>query len=172
MKREAMPLAELTASEALIRSEKRQGWIFLFCLTLLVSRFSLFASYAWAVEEKKESTVEKMEWKEHFGGLPEGGTHVIRDSESWKNLWVRISEDQVPAIDFEKKMALAVFLGMKPTGGHSMHIEKIEKKKKKILVWIRQANPPKNAFVIQAFTSPYHIKVIDRSDLPVEFRKK
>lgn len=111
-----------------------------------------------------------MEWSDIFGGLPEGGTFVIRDSESWKNLWARLKEGEPPAVDFDKNIAVAAFLGMKPTGGYSLQMTKVEKSKSKWVIRVQQSKPPKGAFTIQAFTSPYHIKLIDRTDLPVEFK--
>ena len=98
------------------------------------------------------------------------GQYVIRDSETWKNIWLRVRDSEIPIVDFEKKMVLAAFLGVRSTGGYSVKIEGIGKRKNKIVVAVREAKPPKNAMVIQAITSPYHIKVVDRSALPVEFK--
>ncbi len=120
--------------------------------------------------QKKDNASEIMEWREAFGGLPESGQYVIRDSETWKNIWLRVRDSEIPIVDFEKKMVLAAFLGVRSTGGYSVKIEGIGKRKNKIVVAVREAKPPKNAMVIQAITSPYHIKVVDRSALPVEFK--
>ncbi|MBI4668925.1 MAG: protease complex subunit PrcB family protein [Elusimicrobia bacterium] len=111
-----------------------------------------------------------MEWKEMMGGPEEPGQMVMRDSETWKNLWSKFGVEKAPAVDFEKQMAVAVFLGMKATGGFALEITKIEKKKKKLIIWLKETKPSSGAFVIQAFTSPYHIKIINRCDLPVEFK--
>ncbi|MBI2069307.1 MAG: protease complex subunit PrcB family protein [Elusimicrobia bacterium] len=127
-------------------------------------------SKASATGKNKEKQAQIMEWKESFGGLPEGGHHVIRDSETWKNYWTRIRQDALPVVDFEKKMVLASFLGTKNTGGWGVEIVRVERKKKKALVRFKEIKPSGDAFVIQAVTSPYHIKVVDRFNEPVEFK--
>lgn len=122
-------------------------------------------------QKKENESKMPIEWSDFFSGLPEGGTYVIRDTESWKNLWVRVRDGEAPQVDFSKQMVLAAFLGMKPTGGYAIRISRIEKSKKEWRVFIQESRPPKGAFVIQAFTSPYHIKVVERTDLPVGFKK-
>jgi|GEM_PF-1558617 len=121
-------------------------------------------------EQKKENKKVLTEWSAIFGGIPEGGTHVIRDTESWKNLWVRMQEGEPPQVDFSKHIAVAVFMGMKPTGGYAVKITKVEKSKSKWTVYVEERHPSKGGMVIEAFTTPYHIKLIDRTDLPVEFK--
>lgn len=111
-----------------------------------------------------------MEWAETFGGPAQAGTEIIRDSESWKNLWSRLGQPNPPAADFSKVMGVAVFMGSKPTGGYSARVEKVEKKKKQLLIYVRET-APNGGFVIQAFTSPYCVKLIERSELPVVFKK-
>lgn len=132
------------------------------------------ASVQLAGKESKGKKIESpAQWKSLFGGIFEGGQFVIRDPQSWKNLWARISNDDPPMINFKKKMVVAVFLGQKSTGGYSVEIQGLTKQEKKknsrILVKVKAGTPPAQAMVIQALTSPFHMKVVDRSDGPVDF---
>ncbi|MBI4062669.1 MAG: protease complex subunit PrcB family protein [Elusimicrobia bacterium] len=110
------------------------------------------------------------EWQGQMSAITESGAMVIKDTESWQAFWVQTGQGNAPAVDFERYMVVAAFLGSKPTGGYAVSIEKIEKKKRKIMISVKTTKPTNNSFVIQAFTSPYHIKIIERSAWPVEFK--
>ncbi|MBI4368971.1 MAG: protease complex subunit PrcB family protein [Elusimicrobia bacterium] len=134
---------------------------------------SFAASKVAGSEQKSDNVKAVMEWKEVMGGLAEGGFHVIKDSQAWSDLWSRVRQDPTPEIDFTKNMVVAVFMGIKPMGGYAIEIVKIVKDKKKWVIHVYERNRgAQGGFVIQAFTSPYHMKVIDRTDLAVEFKKR
>ena len=76
------------------------------------------------------------------------GQQVFRTAAELEKAWVADGGDkaQLPAVDFEKEMVLAVFAGMKSSGGHGIQIEKVLKKqsdtKPKYYVLYRQTAPP------------------------------
>ena len=119
---------------------------------------------------KDNKSVTPAEWSEVFGGPPESGELVIRDAQAWKALWETLGSAEAPEADFGKQMALAVFLGLKPTGGYSVRFEKVETGKKEIRVRYA-AKEPGGAIVIQALTAPYAIRLVERSELPVVFER-
>lgn len=95
---------------------------------------------------------------------------IIKNNEEWKTLWQKAFPDNpVPVVDFNSKMAAAAFSGEKPSGGYEIDIKDVNYGKDKVIVTIKENIPPKNAFLITVMTSPFCIKVIDKSDLPVEF---
>lgn len=114
---------------------------------------------------------QKREWSSVMGGLPEAAELVIRDAEDWKSLWVRLSHEEPPVVDFTKMMAVGVFLGVKHTGGFTVSITSVVKRKDAVEVRYKQTSAPKGGYVIQAFTSPYHIKLIERTESPVVFKR-
>lgn len=107
-----------------------------------------------------------------MGGLPESTQLVVRDEQAWGALWLRLSGQEPPPVDFSRWEAVGVFMGVKPTGGYGITIDEIRRTKKTRLVFYKEQTPRRGYFVIQAFTSPYHIKLIERSDLSVAFKKR
>ncbi|MFH1825210.1 MAG: protease complex subunit PrcB family protein [Candidatus Firestonebacteria bacterium] len=96
---------------------------------------------------------------------------IIKTNVEWEEVWKKtFSDKEIPKIDFDKKMAILVFAGEKMTGGYEISIKEINYEKDKIIVKISEIIPPRNAFCIMVITSPFYIKIIDKSDLPVEFK--
>jgi hypothetical protein len=121
------------------------------------------------VFRRKESK-EFSELKGVICNFKEKDNFIIKTQSDWENLWKKaFPEQEIPRIDFDKKMVVAIFSGEKQTGGYEINIKEINYEKDKIIVKISESTPSKDAFVITAITSPFHIKVINKSDLPVEF---
>ena len=64
-------------------------------------------------------------------GVRERKFLVIKTEAEWKTLWQTHAQPQAPAkelprVDFDKEMVVAVFLGEKPTGGYRVEITAIE----------------------------------------------
>lgn len=99
---------------------------------------------------------------------------VIRDQKSWAETWAAMRgnvepKPAVPAVDFEKHVVVAVFMGRKSSGGYAVKIVSIKKGKDKVRVTVKESNPPEGAMVTMALTSPYHVVVVPKSDKDVEF---
>ncbi len=90
---------------------------------------------------------------------------VIKDKETWRT----VARDSVINVDFTKQMILYVSLGEKPTAGYSVVISGVKYGTNKIQVFITQKSPQPGAVTAQIITYPVCVKVIDKSDLPVEF---
>ncbi|MBI5574506.1 MAG: protease complex subunit PrcB family protein [Elusimicrobia bacterium] len=129
------------------------------------------------LEKKSEEIVhEPKEWYGYYSGYKVAGTKVFTNNDSWENFWQEHTKNQIPAprlpvVDFNKEMAVAVFMGEQKTGGYAIQIVNIEKIKNKIIVRYKETVPSKNTAVTEVITQPYHIKVIEKSDLPVVFKK-
>lgn len=135
-----------------------------------------------------------LEWQGSYGGLKEPKVMVIRDQDAWQRIYKMISGgNSVPKLDFSRYMVIAVFTGEKMTGGYEVNILRAEEmdgmeimehsmgrggdqvgplaqiRRKIFVVEYEEVSPGPDSFVTMAITSPYHVKVVRRNDLPVIF---
>jgi PrcB C-terminal len=102
---------------------------------------------------------------------------VVRNQAEWDALWKRhvsieTNPPPAPAIDFNKQIVVAVFLGEKPTGGYDVEIIRAEQTDGALVIHYREKNPPPGGIVIQALTQPFHIIRVARDDnLTPAFRR-
>ena len=102
---------------------------------------------------------------------------AARNPADWTALWKKhASTDSnfppLPAIDFTKEIAVAVFLGEKPTGGHDIEITSVERSGDNLVVSFVERSPQPGGVVTQAFTQPFHIvRVAAQSSGTVNFRR-
>ena len=87
---------------------------------------------------------------------------VIRGQAAWKDLWqqhaaIKTNPPPAPAIDFNKEIAVGVFLGEKPTGGYDVEIVRAERVDGTLLISFVENTPRPGAMVTQAITQPFHI---------------
>lgn len=107
-------------------------------------------------------------------GVREALQQVIRTEDDWKRLWERHTQPfeprpELPHVDFEKSMLVVVFSGDKPTGGHAVRIEAVRQAKDGLDVAFRITKPEEGMMTTQAFTQPYDIVVVDRTEGAVRF---
>lgn len=102
----------------------------------------------------------------------EEGLYVINNQEEWDNLGIVIMEDYIIDIDFEEELVLAVFMGMKPSGGYSVEIIEVVEKENIIEVMYAETMPSEDDMVSMAITYPEHIIKIEKIDKPIEFIKR
>ena len=78
----------------------------------------------------------------------------------------------LPAVDFDKEMVAAVFLGEKPTGGYGVEISSAEVADRSLTVFVRETSPKPGAMVTQAINQPFHIVRIEAAGVEtVSFRR-
>ena len=106
---------------------------------------------------------------------------VIKDSAAWLALWAQHTDMPVavgaepaprlalPAVDFSRDMVLAVFMGGFGSGCYSIGVQSIVKLDTKLQVNVLRTEPGTGAICTLAMTSPFHMVVLARSELPVEF---
>jgi len=99
------------------------------------------------------------EWRGTSTAHPGEGFHVVRDAGAWAKVWAAHGGKELPLVDFQHEMVIAAF----PAGNHEIgwtritHLERPGLSK----FWIGLCpSPAKSAF---------HIAVVGRSDLDVEF---
>lgn len=107
-------------------------------------------------------------------GVREERRVVVRDEAAWRALWDehvagRVPEPPLPSVDFTREMAVAFFLGEKPTSGYGVEIVEIVLGGERLQVRVEVVSPPPGAPVLQVLTQPFHIVKLARFDLPVDF---
>ncbi len=111
--------------------------------------------------------------KDGYSGNKERKNYVITSQQEWISMFEKIWFEQTagtPLIDFNKHMLIAVFQGEYPTGGYSIEITKIIETKNNLEVFVKEAYPGPRCIVTEAFTRPYHIVKVQRSDKEVVFK--
>ena len=96
---------------------------------------------------------------------------VLRDQDSWRTFWTTNVNPAAmpPEIDFAQYMAVAVFVGQKPSEGYAVMITAVAQQDDRLLVYYRTHAPPPDAKVVEQATSPYSIAIVPTSLLPVVF---
>ena len=119
--------------------------------------------------------------KGSYSGHNERGDYVIKDSSELENLWGKMQSrvsptpisaiTDLPDVNFNDEMVIAVFQGTQSTGGYAIEITKIVEKKNSLEVFVKETSPSPDSMVTQAFTQPYHIVKVKRVDKEVVFRR-
>ncbi|MBU3979022.1 protease inhibitor I42 family protein [Patescibacteria group bacterium] len=95
--------------------------------------------------------------------------YVIKSEAEWIPVLQKTNAGLPAPIDFNKEIVIAVFQGEKSTGGYSIEIQKIIENENNIEVFVNETSPGKNCMVTQAFTSPFQVVKVQRSDKEVVF---
>ena len=109
-------------------------------------------------------------WSGNYASGNEG-TRTIEDAAAWAALWRTLFPSRPPTVDFAQSELVAVFLGPRPTGGYAVEFVEIKRTPAHLLVRYREQAPPLGQTPPEGATSPYAIKAIPRSNLPVRFEK-
>ena len=112
-----------------------------------------------------------------YGGIEEPVNLVIKDNKKWDSLWskvykTRIPKPELPEVNFEEEMILAVFMGYYPTGGYSVSIENIIEKEERLIVEKKVVTPGPDDMVTNAITHPFHIVKTKKTDKEIVFCSK
>jgi hypothetical protein len=109
-------------------------------------------------------------WSGPYSGGNDG-QRLISDEKSWLALWKSLSKNPAPVIDFSRQQVAAIFPGPRSSGGYSLEITEAQVTEAFILVQYREIAPPPGKSPPAGPSSPYALRVIPRSDLPVRFEK-
>lgn len=113
---------------------------------------------------KKNKAIEKydlLEWPGQYSDEKEAAELVITDMAQWQKLWKRIFKNAVcPEIDFNKYAVVAVFLGVRPTGGYNIEFGAPAGEGRQMLIPYKEIKP--KGMVTQALTQPYKLKVFEK----------
>lgn len=99
----------------------------------------------------------------------EPAVRMAVDAESLKTLAGLVSPEHqtlLADIDFEKNVVLAVFWGVRPSGGASISIETVTLAGNELTVAVRLNEDDPNAPRVEASTYPYRLVTVARAALP------
>jgi hypothetical protein len=107
--------------------------------------------------------------------FPSQTTLVIRDQQSWQDLWSRMNRNAspappVPAVDFTQDMVLVAAAGTRNTGGYSVSITGGVQSPGKATVNVLITSPGTGCNVTLAFTSPVDMATTPRSNATIDFQ--
>jgi hypothetical protein len=104
-------------------------------------------------------------------GVTRPATLVIKDAAAWASLWAEHAggERSLPQVDFQTSMVIAVFRGSQPSSCHGTGIVSVARLDDRISVLRADSQPGPATLCAALMTSPAHLVVVGRSDLPVEF---
>jgi|GEM_PF-885372 len=107
-------------------------------------------------------------------GDPRPFIEVAADRAGWEALWARVHPPSLeaeapppPELDTAQEVAVGVFQGVKPTGGYTVEVSSVRARGNTVEVAVRLTEPSPGSMVTQAFTSPYQLVKISRSELGI-----
>jgi hypothetical protein len=121
--------------------------------------------------EGAKSLTDRTDWSGAFAGFNPAGNRTISDRPEWLRLWAGLSTEPAPQIDFERSQIVAIFLGRRPSGGYRVEIVESAATESFIAVRYREIKPPPGITPPEGATSPFALRVLPRSVLPVRFIK-
>ncbi|NLH49806.1 MAG: protease complex subunit PrcB family protein [Myxococcales bacterium] len=107
-------------------------------------------------------------WEGQYCGVKEAGVRVVVDPGQWSQLWRNIHancepQPPLPAVDFKTQAVVAVFMGIRPTGGFAVRIQEVRRDGANLVVTVRETEPRLGQMVTEALTQPYSLVVVPRS---------
>jgi len=97
---------------------------------------------------------------------------VARTEEEWKALWATLPLSQAPPkVTFTSTMAVALFLGSRPSTGYSVEIAGLRMDGDALVVLYRERQPAPGAVTAQVLTTPYTVAGVPMHAGPVRFER-
>ena len=121
-------------------------------------------------EKAMEGTVVSMNNIEsgNYSGYEDPQQLVINNKEDWVRTWHQLNQHRsplpkLPEVDFSKQTIIAVFLGMKGSGGFGIRIAETTLSGKTLNVKVIQTKPGKDCMTTSSMTQPYHLVSVDKA---------
>lgn len=96
---------------------------------------------------------------------------VARNPQDWTDLWARVGEEAPVPLPGDR-MAVAVFLGPRDTGGYGVSIDSARASGGDIVVGYRERVPGPAMAVTQMQTSPYAVRLIPLVNGSAKFQRE
>jgi hypothetical protein len=108
-------------------------------------------------------------------GIHDTRHSVIRLPAEWEGLWkahtsYMLPAPELPPVDFEREMVVALMGGTKTSGGYSVEITSIRKEGDRLVVSFGETGPPPDSVTTSVITYPFHIVKTARHEGEAEFR--
>jgi hypothetical protein len=106
----------------------------------------------------------------NMSGIHVAHTVVVKDAGTWAGLWSEHAPGRaLPAVDFTANMVVGVFMGSGANSCYTTAIDNVSRTADRIIVHELRSVPGPDILCAMHVTTPAHLVVIPRSDLPVEF---
>lgn len=106
---------------------------------------------------------------------------VVRNKDEWQTLWKRHGAVQFPppsppAVNFDKEMVLAVFLGERPSAGYSVEVRAIDWTEASegtdspgnLAVYAREKRPAEGSIQPQVLVTPFQMLLVPKVEGQVD----
>jgi len=109
-----------------------------------------------------------------YGGMVASKFMIIKNEKDLDLVYSSINKSrtpelEMPTIDFDKETIIALFLGEKNSGGHSIAVEQIMNVNDKVNVVYRITSPKAGEMVTSVMTQPYCIIKIPKTSKEIVF---
>ncbi|MEM2951181.1 MAG: protease complex subunit PrcB family protein [Nitrososphaeria archaeon] len=94
---------------------------------------------------------------------------IFTNKEQWKEFWAKYGSGVEPEINFEKYIAVGVFLGEKPNPGYGVEIIDIKKKGEEVKIEFIEYLPNPLKGYIQIIVYPYDIVYFPKTEGKIVF---
>lgn len=103
-------------------------------------------------------------------GVDEPTWRLINDEAALRSMWNQVHGSQLtvpetPTVDFSRSSVLGLLLGSKPTGGYGVDIVRMTLEDGDVYADVRFTEPDADSFTTQAFTSPWLLARVLRTNL-------
>jgi len=107
------------------------------------------------------------QWQDTSSGITAKKSVIIENQMAWKELWEAHTKNisplpQLPDVDFNICLVVAVFMGEQKSGGYGIAISKVEESQENIYIEFTETVPAPGAIVSQQLSQPYHIVVLEK----------
>ena len=119
----------------------------------------------------KSVTFETIE-KNYYSGVTSFRNVIVNNVNDWEDLWqetVTWTPDDLPSVNFNESMIIAVYMGEQLSGGFNVEILEIKETEDLIVVVTKFTNPDSEQGVILALTQPFHMIKINKTDKEIIF---
>jgi len=103
--------------------------------------------------------------------ITERVNYRIRTESEFAGLWAALHEDDdmpLPVVDFEAHDVLAVFEGMRPSGGYDISVRSVERTPAgELRVTILHEEPGATCMATSIITSPFELVVVPKSEAKI-----
>jgi hypothetical protein len=102
-------------------------------------------------------------------GVEDARREAVTSPAQFAGLWREHTSRPQPAIDFAKESVVALFLGMRNTGGYAVEIVELSRDDTGFVLRYRERKPSPDGVTAQVLTFPFVIAAVPRLTGPLRF---
>ena len=99
-------------------------------------------------------------YSSNYNGRDTASNLIIKNQADLNALFASVNSEEQPKVDFSNNQVVALFLGLKNSGGYSIAIDRVEEEAGKLIVYKKVENPKAGENATMALTNPLVIAVI------------